>query len=281
MSLLLESELLEFIREDLPYFDLTTTLLGANFKYSKLAIVTRDDTVVACSEEAAKIAQMLDCKVNFFIPSSTKVSKGEKIIEIEAKGELLHQAWRPIQVLLEYACGMATYANDMLTNAREVNKTCEILVTRKTIPFSKRFSIRAIVAGGILPHRLGLSETILVFSHHRSLYKDEESFISALKELKKRAVEKKLVVECEHFEDALNMLSLGADVVQLDKWSSEDLKKMVAYRDENFPHAGVIAAGGINKDNVAEYANTGVDAVVTSAPYSAKMSDLGTRWGQV
>lgn len=278
---MLEHELLEYIREDLPYFDLTTTLLGADFEYSKLEIVTRGDTVVACSEEAAKIAQMLGAKVNFFLPSSIRVSKGTSIIEIEAKGELLHQAWRPIQVLLEYACGMATYSNDMLTNAREVNETCEILVTRKTMPFSKRFSIRAIVAGGILPHRLGLSETILVFSHHRSLYKDEESFINAFKELKKRAVEKKLVVECDDFKDAVNMLSLGADVVQLDKWGSEDLKKMVAYRDENFPHAGVIAAGGINKDNVAEYAKTGVDAVVTSAPYSAKMSDLGTQWGQV
>lgn len=280
MTQLQDHELLEYIREDLPYFDLTTTLLGSNFEHSRFEVVTRDETVVACSEEAARIAELLGCKVISFIPSSTKLKANESIITIEAKGEVLHQAWRPIQVLLEYACGMATYAHEMLHNAQSINPHCEILVTRKTVPFTKKFATRSIICGGILPHRLGLSESILIFSHHRALFANEQKFIEAFKKLKIRAVEKKVIVECESFEDAKQMLLLGADVLQLDKMDLQTIKEIVTYKQKEFPHAKIIAAGGINKNNVAEFAQTGVEAIVTSAPYLAKMSDLKTKWSK-
>lgn len=281
MSQILDTELLEYIREDLPYFDLTTTLLGSNFQTAKLEVFTREETVIACSEEAARIAELLGCKVNFFIPSSLRVEGNTTIISIQAKGEVLHQAWRAVQVLLEYACGMATYANDMFKNAQSVNPHCEILVTRKSIPFTKKFALRSLICGGILPHRLGLSESILVFSHHRALYNDKNSFLKAFKNLKLRAVEKKVVVECTNFDDAKEMLHLGADVIQLDKSTIEQITEIINYKNTTFPHAKVIAAGGINKNNVAEFAKTGVDAIVTSSPYLAKMSDLGTKWGKL
>lgn len=278
MPLLLDAELLEYIREDIPYFDLTTALLGSDFANAKMQIRTREEIVVACSEEAARIAELLGCKVEFFVPSSKRVKAGETILSIEARGELLHQAWKLTQVLLEYACGMATYANDMLLNVQEVNKYCEILVTRKSIPFAKKFAIRALLCGGILPHRLGLSESILVFSHHRSLFKDSDAFKEGFKELRLRAVEKKVVVECEDFDDALEMMALGADVIQMDKCDIKTLKELVDYKQKEFPSAKIIAAGGINKMNVAEFAKTGVDAIITSSPYQAKMADISVKW---
>ena len=281
MPRLLDAELLEYIREDIPYFDLTTTLLGSDFEKAKLEIKTREEIVVACSEEAARIAELLGCKVEFFVPSSKRVKTGETIMIIEAKGETLHQAWKLTQVLLEYACGMATYANDMLLNAQKVNKHCEILVTRKSIPFAKKFAIRALLCGGILPHRLGLSESILVFSHHRALFKDSDAFKEGFKELRLRAVEKKVVVECESFNDAMEMLSLGADVIQMDKCDIQMLAELMEYKQKEFPNAKIIAAGGINKMNVGEFAKTGVDAIITSSPYQAKMADISVKWTKI
>ncbi|WP_255327530.1 hypothetical protein [Lebetimonas sp. JH292] len=35
-----------------------------------------------------------------------------------------------------------------------------------------------------------------------------------------------------------------------------------------------ISAGGINANNVEEYAKTGVDSIVTTAPYFAKGADV-------
>ncbi len=281
MNSLSDNELLQYIREDLPYFDLTTHLLCSEFSPARLEIITRDTIVVACIEEAARIAQLLGAKVLFAATSSSKLQSGETLLTLSAKGDILHQAWKLCQVFLEYSCGMATYANTMLHEAKSVNPKCEIFVTRKSIPFTKRFAIRALLSGGILPHRLGLSETILVFSHHRALFQDKESFENAFLQMKEKAVEKKIIVECKFFEDAIEMLTLGADVIQMDKSDVQTLHQIVAYRTKHFPHAKILATGGVHIHNVKEFARTGVDAIVTSSPYQAKMADIGTKWSNL
>ncbi len=273
-----DHELWEYIREDLPYFDLTTHLLEVSNRKASLGIITRHKVVAACTEEAARIGELLGCEVYYSVASGTAVEKEGLLLELQGSGEALHQAWKLCQVLLEYACGMATYANSMLQSARSFNPHCEILVTRKSFPFAKRFAMRALLSGGVMPHRLGLSESVLIFEHHRTLYKDAAAFEAALPLIKKRCVEKKLVVESETLEDAKQMLMLGADVIQMDKSTPETLAALVAYKREHCPHAAIIAAGGINKENVVQYAQSGVDGIVTSSPYQAGMADLTSKW---
>ena len=277
MTQLSDTELWEYIREDLPYFDLTTHLLEVSSQELILSVITRDEIVVACVEEASRIAQLLGCEVLFAQKSGVLLQKDETLLEIRGDYQLIHQAWRACQMLLEHACGLATQAHKMLQKARGVNKHCEVFVTRKSFPFAKRFSIRALLCGGVLPHRLGLSESLLIFPQHRALYKDEKSFEEAMLELKMRCVEKKLIIESHNVDDAKKMIKLGADVIQADKWSIERLKELVTYKNEHFPHVKVVAAGGVNVLNVAEFVETGVDAVVTSSLYNSKMADLTSK----
>lgn len=63
----------------------------------------------------------------------------------------------------------------------------------------------------------------------------------------------------------------------MDKIDISTLEKVVDYKDSAFPQANVLIAGGICKSNVKEYVKVGVDGVVTSAPYSAGMANLGTK----
>jgi len=278
MSRLSDTELWAYIREDLPYFDLTTHLLETAGRSAVLGIVTRERVVAACTEEAARIGELLGCEVRSRVASGVTVEPQGVLLELQGSVDTLHEAWRLCQILMEYACGMATYANAMRQNARSVNPDCEILVTRKSYPFAKRFVMRALLSGGVLPHRLGLSETVLVFGPHRALYATEADFETALGELKKRCVEKKLVIESESLEDARRMLELGADVIQLDKCTPETAAELVAYKESFYPRAAIIAAGGINSRNVVQYAQSGVDAIVTSSPYQAAAADLTSTW---
>jgi molybdenum transport protein len=278
MSRLSDQELWGYIREDLPYFDLTTHLLELPPVASELSIVTRHEVVAACTEEAARIGELLDCEVVAKVPSGRRAEAGSTLLRLRGDHEALHQAWRLCQILLEYACGQATEADAMLKNARAVNPRCEIMVTRKSHPFAKRFTIRALLCGGVLPHRLGLSESVLIFDNHRALYESPEAFEAALPEIKSRCVEKKLVVESESLEDAQRMLQLGADVIQMDKSTPELIEAIVAYKKTHHPEAAILAAGGINKNNVGKFAATGVDGIVTSSVYKAPMADLTSRW---
>ena len=68
-------ELENYIQDDLPYFDLTTSLQNCNNTKAQIEVFTREDIIISCSEEAAKIAELLDCKVEFFVKSKNKVEK--------------------------------------------------------------------------------------------------------------------------------------------------------------------------------------------------------------
>lgn len=274
---LTDQELQEYIKDDLPYFDLTTHLQNRSHLNAKLEIFTREDIIVACSEEASRVAELLGCKVEKFIPSSQVALKDDVLLSFSGSYDQVHQAWRLAQILLEYSCKIATTTHNMVETIHSINPNCELLTTRKTYPFAKRFNIKAVIAGGGMPHRLGLSETILLFAQHRIAYNLHEDFLKSINALKHKAPEKKIVVESESYEDAVDLMEYGANVLQMDKVSLEVLKSLVEYRDDNYPNVKILAAGGINVSNVSDYVKSGVDTVVTSSVYLSGMSDLSAR----
>nr|WP_106381609.1 ModD protein [Campylobacter geochelonis] len=280
MNLISDSDILNYINEDLPYFDLTTNLQESCGINARLELFTREDLVVSCSEISARLAEILGCKVEFVAPSKTFLKSGEKILTYSGSYANIHKAWKLSQVLLEYSCKIATYTNQMLNLAKSVNQKCQILGTRKTFPFAKKFCIKALLDGGGSVHRLNLSDSVLFFEKHRILYKNNDEFYSNLVKFKEKIPEKKLCVEALNLDDAINLLEF-CDVVQLDKMELLDIKNVVKIKDEKYKFSKIVCAGGINLTNVKEYAKCGVDAVVTSSMYLSKMADLGARISKI
>lgn len=271
------SELEKYIQDDIPYFDLTTSLQNCNNVKAQIEVFTREDIIVSCSEEAVKIAELLNCKVEFYEKSKTKINKGSTILKYSGNYEDIHKAWRLTQILLEYSCKISTYSYQMKEKIEKINPSCELLTTRKTFPFSKRFCIKAAFCGGAMPHRLNLSETILFFEGHRILYKNNIDFYEDLKRIKTKIPEKKLNVESESFEDSVNLMKIGVDVIQLDKIDFEELEKIITYKNENFPDVKILVAGGINLTNIEKYAFYKIDGVVTSSVYNCGMANISSR----
>jgi len=271
------TELEKYIQDDIPYFDLTTSLQNCSDKKVELEVYTREDIIVSCSEEAAKISELLNCKVEFFLKSKQKALKQETILKYYGLYEDVHKAWRLTQILLEYSCKISTSAFLMKELIEEVNQNCELLTTRKTFPFSKRFCIKAAICGGATPHRLGLSETILFFDGHRIIYKDNEEFYSAIKKIKNSSSEKNIAVESDNFEDAKRLMQIGVDTLQLDKIDFETLDNIIKYKNENFSKVKILLAGGINLSNVKDFAKYTVDGIVTSSIYLSGMADISSK----
>ena len=165
--------------------------------------------------------------------------------------------------------------------AHAVNPACEILTTRKSMPGAKDLLTCAVMAGGAFPHRLGLSETVLVFEQHLAFFGGFDRFVEELPRIKARCVEKKLFVEA----DAQRAIALakasadgnGADGIQLDKVAVGDLADLVKRLREIDPRIAIIAAGGINPQNAGAYAACGVDGLATTAPFTAKPVDMSVR----
>jgi molybdenum transport protein len=124
-------------------------------------------------------------------------------------------------------------------------------------------------------HRLGLSETIMVTAEHRQFIKKAPDH-AYLSNIKVRQPEKKTIVEVDTVDHALSLIEHGCDVIQLEKLSPEEVETIVAAANACpvKTRPVIAAAGGINSDNVAAYAATGVELLITSAPYFAKPRDV-------
>ena len=267
----------ELIREDVPYFDLTSYAMGLNHQKSRIAVYTREDCVVCGTEEAAEVFDRLGIET---------ISKVESGVEAKAKDELLvgvgeatgvFTSWKVVQNLIDHCSGIATQTRKLVKNAKEVNPNIEVLTTRKIFPGTKALAVKSIMAGGAMPHRMGLSETVLVFPQHINILGGQEEFIKTLPQLKRKCCEKKILVETNVLEDAIRYCKEGADGIQVDKLSVEELKKFASGLKQAAPHAVILGAGGINPGNVKEYAATGIDGIVTTSLYHAKPIDVGVK----
>ncbi|MHB8074368.1 ModD protein [Desulfosporosinus fructosivorans] len=265
----------QWIKEDVPYIDLTTLTLGIGGQKGKIRFTAREYTVLSGVEEVLRIFTKLGVMPIRSLPSGSAVNKGDVFIEAEGLAASLHMAWKLSMNILEYSSGIATRTKRMVDKVQSVNPEMTVLATRKSFPGTKDLSIKAIIAGGAFPHRLGLSETILIFKQHMVFLGDINNLAQVIQENKAHACEKKIIVEVETIEEARLLIKAGVSGLQFDKIPANDLKLIVAQIRGIDPKITLLGAGGINGDNIEEYAHTGIDAVVTTAMYFGKPSDIG------
>ena len=266
-----------WLKEDVPYFDLTTHVLNLSNIEGKIIFISREDGVLCGSEEVSRLFQKLNIMTTFMLPSGSCIKSGQTIFEAEGNAEQLHTGWKVALNIFEYSSGIATRTNKLVTLAKEVNASAEIVTTRKVFPGTKELSVKAALVGGGSPHRLGLSETIVVFQNHINLLGGIKAFSENLKTYKSKAYEKRFLVEVENENDAYLMCEAGADALQFDKFSIEKLTEIVKNIREKYPNVILIATGGVNQKNVADYAKTGVDGIATTSVYFGSPLDMSAR----
>ncbi|MFA6961986.1 MAG: ModD protein [Opitutaceae bacterium] len=268
----------QWLREDLPYCDLTTHMLGLGDTPGRMIFKTREDIVVCGTEEAFRILQKSGSFPEpAFRRSGTRTTAGEQLLVATGTAESLHAAWKICANLLEHASGIATRTRRMVDTANAAapaGRHISVAVTRKGFPGAKELAIKAVLAGGGFPHRLGLSETLLIFPQHRS-FLPPDALAEKISELRSQACEKKLIVEACTADEARRWASLGADGVQFDKLTPALLAPLVTELRATYPRLLLLAAGGINQSNTAAYAATGVDVLVTSSLHYSEPADIG------
>lgn len=266
-----------FIKEDVPYIDLTTLALGISDQKGTIQFFTREDAVLCGTEEVGKIFNRLNIELIKSKPSGTLIKKGEVFIEGKGNAEDLHIAWKVSQNILDYSSGIATKTRKLVDKISEINPNLHIITTRKVIPGTKELAIKAVVAGGGFPHRLGLSETILIFKQHLNFLGGIDELIKILESVKSKACEKKVIAEVENIKQAIALCENGIDGIQFDKVSYNELKKYVDKLRNINPSIVILASGGINESNIEQYAKTGANAIVTTSVYHAKPIDIGCK----
>lgn len=268
MHRLSDSALQALLDDDTAGGDLTTHALAIGARAAQLGFRARQAMTVCATEEAVRLFELAGARAVLLAASGTPAPAGMPLLEAEGDAAALHRAWKTAQVLVEWASGLASAAAAIVAAANGVPVAC----TRKNVPGTKALSIKAVRAGGATMHRLGLSETLLVFAEHR-LFLDEAPAATVAR-LKRAEPEKKIVVEVADLDAAKRWLEAGADVLQLEKFSVADVAQCRRLASAEFSATLIAAAGGIHAGNAAEYAAAGADLLVTSAPYTAPPRDV-------
>ena len=191
-----------FLHDDAPFGDLTTHVLGIGAEPGQITFAARDHMVVACSEEAMRLLELAGARVSAAVASGSELAPGAPILAATGTAGALHRAWKVAQTLVEYASGIATAARRIVEAARMGRPDIAVACTRKNMPGAKSLSIKSILAGGATPHRLGLSETILIFAEHRA-FVGGQTASAIIAQARRGAPEKKIVVEVSALNEAV------------------------------------------------------------------------------
>ena len=276
-----KSKIQEWYEEDLPYGDLSSEILEIGQENVRILFRSRGEMVVAGTEIAGEVLEHAGILVESLIPSGQKGSPGHLILSALGPAASIHMAWRICLNLLEYSSGIATKASRLLDAAHLSKPGIAVNGTRKHIPGLRRFATDAARAGGVLPHRLGLSESILVFDQHLVLIGGVKALANRLGELKAKVPGKNIVVELKggpSLEEEASLLARsGVDGLQFDKVRPEELSGLLTKLRLENSKLIFFVTGGIDEDNIGQYAATGVDAIVTSAVYHAGPADIGAQ----
>ena len=276
MQCVLSDELLvQLLEQDVPYGDLTTDLLLDPRQQVAMLFSARQAMTLCAIEEVARLCAIRGADVQLLAESGQQVAAGHALLRVVGQSAQLFALWKVSQIVLEWASGIASATHDLVTAAAPVPVVC----TRKQAPFTKALSVKAVRAGGGAIHRLGLSESILLFAEHRQFLSAEPEAI--LQSLLLRAPEQRRVVEVHDLTDAKRWARAGAEVLQMDKFTPEQVRACADFCAELGLPVVLAAAGGVTLANACDYVAAGAKLLVTSAPYHAKPMDVQVTFSAV
>ena len=267
----------ELIREDVPYYDLTSFELGIDHEKARIAVFTRESCTVCGTEEAREIFRRLGIETLELKYSGEQAVPGDELIVGVGEATEVLTAWKVVQNLIDHTSGIATKTKKMVDAVHACNPDLAVLTTRKMFSGTKALSIKAVMAGGAGAHRLGLSETVLIFQQHINMLGGMDKLIEKIPEMKNKIPEKKILVETSNLETALMLLKAGADGIQFEKLKPAEVYEFCKTIKEQFKDAILLAAGGINESNISEYADADLSGIVTTSLYTAKPIDIGVK----
>ncbi len=200
---------------------------------------------------------------------------GQTAFELQAKVHTILQGERLALNCMQRMSGIATLTKKY-TDRLAGYKT-RLLDTRKTTPNFRLLEKAAVRIGGGINHRFGLYDMIMLKDNHIDYCGGIEKAIEkAWAYTQEKKPELKIEVETRSIDDVKRVMATGKiDRIMLDNFTPERIVEALtvingAYETE--------ASGGINYDNLEQYAATGVDYISSGAViHQARSLDLSLK----
>lgn len=243
------------LREDLGRAgDLTTDAIVPAARRAPARLVARKAGRIAGLEVGLEAFRLLDsaCRFEVLVADGADVAAGATVAVIEGPARALLSAERVALNFVGQLSGIATVTARMV--AAVAGTKAQIVCTRKTTPLLRALEKYAVRMGGGMNHRFGLDDAVLIKDNHRAIAGSAAEAVRRVRGQVGHLV--KIEIEVDDLGELEDILALGVDVVMLDNMDVPELRQAVAIIAGR---AITEASGGINPDNAAAKAATGVD----------------------
>lgn len=261
--------------EDAPNGDVTSEHLIPADATAVAELSAREPGVFSGADVFIAAFKLTDPTVNIEmkIADGDKFEKGQQLAVISGPARAVLTAERIGLNFVQRMCGIASLTAQYV--AKIAGTKAAILDTRKTTPGLRAFERQAVLNGGGRNHRFSLSDQVMAKDNHLAvLTRGGKDLTTELRRVRTELPAGiKFEVEVDRLDQIPPVLAAEVDIIMLDNFSLEDLRKGVQLIDGK---CVVEASGGVNLETVAEIAKTGVDVISVGAlTHSARALDLG------
>jgi nicotinate-nucleotide pyrophosphorylase (carboxylating) len=230
----------------------------------KAVLHIKQDGILAGMEIAEKILKMKEPGSKFiaYKRDGDVMRDGEEAFMAEATIHTILQCERLILNCMQRMSGIATLTRQYVDKLQKY-KT-RVLDTRKTTPNFRLLEKDAVRIGGGINHRFGLYDMIMLKDNHIDYAGSLEAAIekaSAYRQSHKPQL--KIEVETRNLDEVRRVLAIGkVDRIMLDNFTPRLLAEALSLIGDRYETE---ASGGINLNNIEDYARTGVDYISVGA----------------
>ena len=271
----LEDKLLDLaFAEDIGDGDHTTLCCIPDDAMGKSHLLVKEEGILAGVEMARKVFNKFDptMQMDVMIHDGAHVKPGDIAFVVTGKVRSLLQTERLMLNIMQRMSGIATMTHRYVE--RVAGTGCHILDTRKTTPGMRILEKQAVKIGGVMNHRIGLFDMILLKDNHIDFAGGIVNAIRRCHEyLKAKGLDLKIEIEVRDFDELQQVLDEGGvDRIMLDNFTPADTRKAVTIINHRYE---VESSGGITYDTIRDYAEQGVDFISVGAlTHSVKGLDL-------
>lgn len=239
----------------------------------------KQDGILAGVSAAEKVFKSMEPNADFkaFKTDGDRMEQGEVAFEVHARIHTILSCERLALNIMQRMSGIATLTNTYVEKLKGY-KT-KILDTRKTTPNFRLLEKEAVRIGGGTNHRYALYDMIMLKDNHIDYAGGLENAINkAYEYVQQKKPGLKIEVETRSIDDVEKVIEIGEGKVfriMLDNFTPAQITQAVELINGRFETE---ASGGINLDNMEEYAKAGVDYISVGALiHQAKSLDLSLK----
>lgn len=252
------------LKEDVGAGDYTSLACIPADVNSSAKLLVKQNGVLSGVNIALAVFNLVDTnlKIKTNISDGALINKGDIVLEVTGNAQSILKAERLVLNFMQRMSGVATLTNQMQNLIKHTN--CKLLDTRKTTPGFRLFEKMAVLHGGGHNHRFGLYDMIMIKDNHIDYAGGISKAITATHAyLKANNLDLKIEIETRNLDEVRQVLnSEPVTRIMLDNFNPTMLAEAINIIDNK---TETEASGGIDKNTIVSYAETGVNFISVGA----------------